>query len=188
MILYNKVREIIIKKLNKKPQEVNDKFAFGADLGADSLDMWEIITAIETQFSIHLEDSVVNQDTTVSELIKAVRSKVNAKNGKEPEKQGDGVNPQVKAKVLEVFSVILGGDIKPTSKVYDDLGADSLDVTEIGCEIEKFYNVCIDDEIFRNIDLTVQDVIVLTDTLVKRENKKNQFKSKSLVIQIQKAR
>lgn len=175
MILYNKVREIIIKELNKDPQKVRDTFALVSDLGADSLNVWQIMTSIEKEFGIELESSAIKHDTTVSELIKKVRTKVNIKNGKEPVEPNANINPQVADKVMEIFKLVIGGDIKPTSTVYDELEADSLDVEDIAYKIEEAYFMDVKDDFFRNPDLTVQDVIIFVDRLVKRENRKKQI-------------
>jgi len=42
--------------------------------------------------------------------------------------------------------------------IYDDLGADSLDMTEIGMELEEEFAMCIDDDDARNLK-TVEDFV-----------------------------
>lgn len=55
---------------------------------------------------------------------------------------------------------LIGGDIKPASRLVDDLGADSLDTIEIVMAIEEEFEVAITDEEADRCN-TVADIIAL---------------------------
>lgn len=74
---------------------------------------------------------------------------------------------EVAKKVTSIISDKLGyplDDVKPTTKLQQDFGADSLDIVEVTMEIEKEYNISIPDVDAPGLgeDVTVQQVIELT--------------------------
>ena len=69
-----KIREIIAKVLNLDVEDVTPDKAFGEDLDADSLDIAEIIIAIEDEFGISIPDEALEKVVTVQDacdLLKA---------------------------------------------------------------------------------------------------------------------
>ncbi len=62
-----KIRDIIASTLNLDPEEVTPGKAFGADLDADSLDLAEIIMAIEDEFGVTVPDEVLEKVVTVQD-------------------------------------------------------------------------------------------------------------------------
>ena len=72
------VKAIIVEKLGVDASEVTETASFQNDLGADSLDLVELIMAFENKFGIdNLDDNA--QITTVGDAIKFIEDKVNAK-------------------------------------------------------------------------------------------------------------
>ena len=59
-------------------------------------------------------------------------------------------------------------DIKPESNFTNDLGADSLDVVELMMEIEKDFNIKVEDTEMEGIK-TVQDAVNIIDSKLKKE-------------------
>ena len=51
---FEKLREIIADVLNMDPEEITQDSRFIEDLGADSLDVFQIIMGIETEFGIEI--------------------------------------------------------------------------------------------------------------------------------------
>ena len=49
--VYERVKDIVVDKLGKDEEEVQDASSFVDDLGADSLDLVELIMAFEEEFS-----------------------------------------------------------------------------------------------------------------------------------------
>lgn len=74
----NRVQEIVARVLGIAPDRVADKADFVADLGASSLDLVELIMAIEDAFSIEISDSAAERILTVGDLVAFIRSQVPA--------------------------------------------------------------------------------------------------------------
>lgn len=71
------VRRIIVEKFELQPEEVTESARFVDDLGADSLDITEIIMALEEEFSIDIDDDA-NQIETVGDAIRYIEDKLRA--------------------------------------------------------------------------------------------------------------
>ncbi len=74
----SRVQEIVARVLGIAPDRVADKADFVADLGASSLDLVELIMAIEDAFGIEISDSAAERIHTVGELLAFIRSQVPA--------------------------------------------------------------------------------------------------------------
>ena len=74
------VRAIIVEKLGVDPEEVVDSANFSNDLGADSLDIVELVMDFEKAFDIEISDEDAgNNISTVGDAIKFIEDKVNSK-------------------------------------------------------------------------------------------------------------
>lgn len=69
----------IARPLDMHQHEVTPESLVVADLGADSLDMVEIVMAVEDEFEIEILDSEMAQLSTVQDWINLATDKVNAK-------------------------------------------------------------------------------------------------------------
>ncbi len=69
-----KIRPIIAGILNVNPDEVNADSAFIEDLGADSLDVFQIIMGIEEEFDIEISPEEAERISTVAEAVELVRN------------------------------------------------------------------------------------------------------------------
>ncbi|MEM7129591.1 MAG: acyl carrier protein [Chloroflexota bacterium] len=63
------VRELIVYLLGVEGREIRDDMSIRGDLGADSLDMAEIIVMLGREFDINVYDEEVAQITTLGEAI-----------------------------------------------------------------------------------------------------------------------
>lgn len=70
----NKLQEVIAEVLNVDPREITEKTTFLDDLGADSLDVYQIIMGIEDAFQIEIPAEKVEGITTVGEAVELIRS------------------------------------------------------------------------------------------------------------------
>ncbi|MFH1612286.1 MAG: acyl carrier protein [bacterium] len=64
-----KVKEIIVKQLEVKEEEITENASFINDLGADSLDTVELVMAFEEAFSIEISDTDAEKITNVKDAI-----------------------------------------------------------------------------------------------------------------------
>ena len=74
------VRATIVEKLGVDPEEVVDSANFSNDLGADSLDIVELVMDFEKAFDIEISDEDAGDNiSTVGDAIKFIEDKVNSK-------------------------------------------------------------------------------------------------------------
>lgn len=74
------VKAIIVEKLGVDPSEVTESASFQNDLGADSLDIVELIMDFEKHFDIKIpDDDAGDKISTVGDAIKYIEEKVSAK-------------------------------------------------------------------------------------------------------------
>ena len=64
-----KIIALIAEKLSKKPEEINDKSRLVEDLGADSLDIVELIMSFEDEFNVSLPDEDVAKMSTIEDIV-----------------------------------------------------------------------------------------------------------------------
>ena len=74
MTLEEKVKTIICETLNRGAEEVTPAADFNNDLGADSLDIVELIMALEEEFEIELPDEEAEKITTVGDLVEYIKA------------------------------------------------------------------------------------------------------------------
>lgn len=70
-----KVKEIVVEKLDRKPEEVTLDAKFIDDLGADSLDITELLMALEEEYNIDIDDEA-NEIQTVGDAVNYIQSKL----------------------------------------------------------------------------------------------------------------
>jgi len=73
MSVEDKVRRIIAEKLSVELEEVVDEASFIDDLGADSLDLVELIMSMEEEFDIDISDEDAEKLVSVKDAIEYTR-------------------------------------------------------------------------------------------------------------------
>jgi len=68
-----KVRKIIVDQLGVEESEVTPEASFIDDLGADSLDIVELIMALEEEFGVEIPDEDAEKIVTVKDAIKYIQ-------------------------------------------------------------------------------------------------------------------
>jgi len=68
-----KLKEVIAEVLNVDTNEIKDDTTFVDDLGADSLDVYQIIMSIEDEFNIKLDEDKITSISTVGEAVKLIK-------------------------------------------------------------------------------------------------------------------
>ncbi len=74
MELEEKVKKIIVEKLNVNPDQVKPEASFVDDLGADSLDTVELVMAFEEEFGLEIPDEQAEKITKVGDAIEYVKA------------------------------------------------------------------------------------------------------------------
>ena len=73
MEIFDKVKEIIIEQLGVAEDAVTEEAAFIDDLGADSLDIVELIMALEEEFDIEIPDAEAEKIVTVRDAVEYIK-------------------------------------------------------------------------------------------------------------------
>ncbi len=71
---FDKVKEIIVEQLGIDADEVTMEASFIDDLGADSLDIVELIMALEEEFDMEIPDEEAEKISTVGDVINYINS------------------------------------------------------------------------------------------------------------------
>lgn len=69
MSTFDKVRDIVVEQLGVEADEVAIESTFIDDLGADSLDIVELIMAFEEEFNIEIPDEAAEKIKTVQDVV-----------------------------------------------------------------------------------------------------------------------
>ena len=69
-----KLKEVIASVLNVDPNEITPETTFMEDLGADSLDVYQIIMGIEESFDIEIPADKAELIVTVEEAVNLIKS------------------------------------------------------------------------------------------------------------------
>lgn len=70
--IFDKVKEIIVDQLGVEEDEVAMNSSFIEDLGADSLDIVELIMALEEEFGLEIPDDEAEKISTVNDAIEYI--------------------------------------------------------------------------------------------------------------------
>lgn len=73
---FEKVCRIVAEVLGLDPAELTENTTFVDDLGADSLDIFQIIMGIEEEFDIEVPAEKAEQVTTVGEAVELIKQAV----------------------------------------------------------------------------------------------------------------
>ena len=74
MSTFEKVRDIVVEQLGVEADEVAIESTFIDDLGADSLDIVELVMAFEEEFNVEIPDDVAEKIKTVKDTVEYIDS------------------------------------------------------------------------------------------------------------------
>lgn len=69
------LKEIIAEQLNVDQSEITESASFKDDLGADSLDLFELVMALEEKYDVEIPSEDLNSLTTVEDVINYLKDK-----------------------------------------------------------------------------------------------------------------
>ncbi len=75
-MVIDKLRKILENQLDIDPATVNENTDIAEDLGADSLDVVELVMRVEEEFDITIEDSDAHLFKTVGDVVNYIESKM----------------------------------------------------------------------------------------------------------------
>lgn len=73
-MVFEKVKNIIVEQLGVDEGEINMEASFIDDLGADSLDIVELIMALEEEFDLEIPDKEAEKITTVGDAVDYIKA------------------------------------------------------------------------------------------------------------------
>ena len=73
---FEKVREIIVETLSCDLDKVTMEASITDDLGADSLDIVDLVMSLEEEFDVEIPDDQVENIKTVGDIVKYIEDKV----------------------------------------------------------------------------------------------------------------
>ena len=73
---FEKLQKIIAEVLNLSEEEIRPDSTFVDDLGADSLDVFQIIMGIEEEFNIEIDNEEAEKITTVQDAVDQIKKAV----------------------------------------------------------------------------------------------------------------
>lgn len=74
--LFDKVKSVIVDQLGVDDEEVTEDAAFVDDLGADSLDIVELVMALEEEFGVSIPDEQAEKIKSVGDAVEFIAENV----------------------------------------------------------------------------------------------------------------
>jgi acyl carrier protein len=72
--VFERVKNIVVEQLGVSADEVSPESSFVDDLGADSLDVVELVMALEEEFGVEIPDEDAEKIATVGEAVKYIEA------------------------------------------------------------------------------------------------------------------
>ena len=77
--LFEKMKKLIADRLEIDEEKITMESSFRQDLGADSLDTYELVYAIEEELGITIPDEKANEFETVQDALTYIQTQINSK-------------------------------------------------------------------------------------------------------------
>lgn len=74
MIVFEKIKKIIVEQLGVEEEEIAMESSFIDDLGADSLDIVELIMALEEEFDMEIPDNEAEKISVVGDVVEYIKN------------------------------------------------------------------------------------------------------------------
>ncbi len=78
MALEDRISEIIVEQLGVSKEEIRPEASFIDDLGADSLDIVELVMAMEEEFDIEIPDDDAERIQTIGDVLSYLKERTSA--------------------------------------------------------------------------------------------------------------
>ncbi len=74
-MVFDKVKELIAEQLDVKADDITEASSIQDDLGADSLDVVDLVMALEDEFEVEIPEDQVENIKTVGDIVKFIEDK-----------------------------------------------------------------------------------------------------------------
>ena len=74
-MVFDKVKELISEQLDAKADDITEASNIQDDLGADSLDVVDLVMALEDEFDVEIPEDQVENIKTVGDIVKFIEDK-----------------------------------------------------------------------------------------------------------------
>ena len=71
-----KIKDVLVKLLKVKPEELKDDLNLSTSIGVDSTEMVETVIALEKEFSTKLSPKEITKFYTINDIEKVIQSKI----------------------------------------------------------------------------------------------------------------
>ena len=75
-MVFDKIKDIIVEQLDVEEDALTMEASITEDLGADSLDVVDLVMSIEESFDVEIPDEEVENIKTVGDIVKYIENKV----------------------------------------------------------------------------------------------------------------
>lgn len=75
-MVFDKIKDIIVEQLDVEEDAVTMEASITEDLGADSLDVVDLVMSVEESFDVEIPDEEVENIKTVGDIVKYIENKV----------------------------------------------------------------------------------------------------------------
>jgi len=75
MALFERVRDVIVRELSVPESKVTEEATFDGDLSADSLDVVELVMALEDEFDVEIPEEDAEKIRTVGDAVRYLEAK-----------------------------------------------------------------------------------------------------------------
>ena len=72
-MIFDKIVEIMMDHLSIQPQDITPETSFKEDLAIDSLDLYDLVTALEDEFNIEVPSERQSEIETMEDLVKILK-------------------------------------------------------------------------------------------------------------------
>lgn len=73
--MFDKIKKMIAEQLSADEGSISEETSFKDDLGADSLDLFELVMAMEDAFNVEIPTDDLEQMLTVGDVVKYLKDK-----------------------------------------------------------------------------------------------------------------
>lgn len=167
--IFSKLVQTLENQINISKGQVDTYSNLNTDLGMDSLDLVELIIAVEDEFDVEIPNEAIENIVTVENLVDYIASQTESNTPIDPPDIPITPDPDPEQPVLvdiedwikETLSIKTGfpeSMLTPSTRLTDDLGMDEWDIIDFKLEVESHFGILISDVSLERM-LTIGDWI-----------------------------